>query len=79
MTFMFRDGWGCQFLEEDLKAPLAKELTFGVSGNLFELAERVGYTMELAAVRRLHLATMRPAVLHHDDGVTSMKATYQSS
>jgi hypothetical protein len=28
MSFMLRDGWRCQFLEEDLKTPLPKRLNF---------------------------------------------------
>jgi len=27
MHFMLREGWYCQFLEEDLKTPLPKKLT----------------------------------------------------
>ena len=28
MSFMSRTGWCCQFLEEDLKTPLRRKLTF---------------------------------------------------
>lgn len=46
MTFMLRDGWRCQFLEEDLKTPLPKKLTFADAEKLFELAERGGCPMD---------------------------------
>jgi hypothetical protein len=49
MSFMFRDGWYCQFLEEDLKTPLPKKLTFRDVGKLFEIAERGGCPMDLEA------------------------------
>jgi hypothetical protein len=40
MHFMIRDGWHCQFLEEDLKTPLPKRLTFGDVSKVRELAEK---------------------------------------
>ena len=42
MFFMFRDGWYCQFLEEDLKTSLPRKLTFRDSAKIIELAERCG-------------------------------------
>jgi hypothetical protein len=47
MYFMHRDGWHCQFLEEDLKTPLPKTLTFQSPDKLMELAERGGAAMNL--------------------------------
>ena len=47
MNFMLRDGWRCQFLEEDLKTPLPRKLNFRDVGKLFEIAERGGCPMDL--------------------------------
>ncbi len=47
MSFMLRDGWRCQFLEENLKTPLPRKLVFHDAGKLFEIAERGGSTMDL--------------------------------
>ena len=37
-----REGWYCQFLEEDLKTPLPKKLTFADVSKVRELAEKGG-------------------------------------
>lgn len=42
MSFMLRDGWYCQFLEEDLRTPLPKTLHFKDQAKLIELAQRGG-------------------------------------
>lgn len=47
MFFMLRQGWHCQFLEEDLKTPLPRKIEFKEEAKLFELAERGGYSMNL--------------------------------
>jgi hypothetical protein len=47
MHFMQREGWYCQFLEEDLKTPLPKKLTLTDSGKIYEIAERGGYKLTL--------------------------------
>jgi hypothetical protein len=47
MFFMLRQGWHCQFLEEDLKTPLPRKIAFKEETKLFELAERGGYRMNL--------------------------------
>jgi hypothetical protein len=49
MSFMLRDGWRCQFLEEDLKTPLPKKLNFRDVGKLSEIAQRGGCPMDLEA------------------------------
>jgi hypothetical protein len=46
MSFMdAKGGWHCQFLEEDLKTPLPKRLTFQSQDKIMELAERGGAAM----------------------------------
>jgi hypothetical protein len=49
MSFMLRQGWHCQFLEEDLKTPLPRKLALTSQDKLFELAERGGATLDLEA------------------------------
>ncbi|HEX4038837.1 MAG TPA: hypothetical protein VHX37_12330 [Acidobacteriaceae bacterium] len=45
MSFQKQSGWYCQFLEEDLKTPLAKTLSLVNQNKLFEIAQRGGYTL----------------------------------
>jgi len=40
MHFMLRDGWYCQFLEEDLKTSLPRKFTFADVSKVRELAEK---------------------------------------
>jgi len=39
-TFFLRRAWSCSFLEEDLKTPLPKKLTFRTPDKILQLAER---------------------------------------
>jgi hypothetical protein len=48
MTFFLRYGWQCQFLEEDLKTPLPRRLTFREPDKIRELVERGGGVKDLA-------------------------------
>jgi hypothetical protein len=48
MYFMLRDGWYCQFLEQDLKTSLPRKLTFSSAEKVKELAERGGAFKDLA-------------------------------
>lgn len=47
LHFMWRAGWYCQFLEEDLKTPIPRKLVLKDSAKLLELAERGGYVLNL--------------------------------
>jgi hypothetical protein len=49
MSFMQRQGWRCQFLEEDLKTPLPKKLAFLSQEMIFQLARRGGANLNLEA------------------------------
>ncbi|UWZ85166.1 hypothetical protein [Occallatibacter riparius] len=53
MFYMLRDGWFCQFLEQDLKTPLPKKLHFKSQEKLWEIAERGGFNMNLEARQSL--------------------------
>jgi hypothetical protein len=53
MSFMLRDGWHCQFLEQDLTTPLPKRLRFNNKEKLREIAERGGCNMNLEARQSL--------------------------
>jgi hypothetical protein len=47
MSFMSRNGWHCQFLEEDLKTSLSKKLAFLSQDRMIELARRGGAVLNL--------------------------------
>jgi hypothetical protein len=47
MNFMFRDGWRCSFLEEDLKTPLPRKVMFATPEKMLAFAERGGAVMNL--------------------------------
>ncbi|MDP9049203.1 MAG: hypothetical protein M3O31_00550 [Acidobacteriota bacterium] len=53
MSFMKSRGWYCQFLEEDLKTPLPRKLTFASSDKIMELAERAGALRNLESRQAL--------------------------
>lgn len=42
MYYMFREGWTCQFLEEDLKTPLPHRLRFADPAKIRAIVEKVG-------------------------------------
>jgi len=42
MSFQFRNGWQCQFLEVDLKTPLPRKLHFISAAKVIELVELGG-------------------------------------
>ena len=42
MSFVRRDGWLCQFLEEDLKTPLPRKVTVANPEKVREMAGRGG-------------------------------------
>ncbi len=49
MHFMLaRGGWYCQFLEEDLKTPLPRKLTFQEPEKVIDMAKRGGAVFDLA-------------------------------
>ena len=42
MYYMFRAGWMCQFLEEDLKTPLPRRLHFRDADKIRAIVDKVG-------------------------------------
>lgn len=48
MQFVLTRGWFCQFLEADLKTPLARKVTVRDHKKLFEMAERGGVRLSPA-------------------------------
>ncbi len=42
LSFPDRNGWPCQFLEQDLKTALSRKLHFASSDKVIELVERAG-------------------------------------
>src|SRR5437764_217971 len=53
MHFMERDGWHCNFLEEDLKTPLPRKLNFLSEEKVREMARRGGCAMNLESLQAL--------------------------
>lgn len=47
MSFMHRNGWLCQFLEEDLKTPLPRKVTVAGPEKVREMAARGGCDLTL--------------------------------
>jgi hypothetical protein len=56
MHFMFRKGWHCQFLEEDMKTPLPRTLTFADDRKIWEMAKRGGFTLNIAGRQEIEAA-----------------------
>jgi hypothetical protein len=53
MSFQLRDGWQCQFLEQDLKTPLPRKLRFKSHEKVREIAERGVCNLNLEARQSL--------------------------
>lgn len=51
--FHHRAGWQCQFLEEDLRTPLSRALTFASAEKVTALVERGGGLTDLASHQAL--------------------------
>jgi hypothetical protein len=56
MHFMFRKGWFCQFLEEDLKTSLPRKITVANEKKIWEMAKRGGFTLNIAGRQELQEA-----------------------
>jgi hypothetical protein len=69
MHFMFRQGWFCQFLEEDLPEPaLPRKITLADEKKIWEMAKRGGFTLNIAGRQKLQEA-IRKGVLDALAGV----------
>jgi hypothetical protein len=49
MSFMLRETWFCQFLEEDLRTPLPRKVELRDAQQICEMAERGGCDLNLEA------------------------------
>jgi hypothetical protein len=56
MHFVFREGWYCQFLDEDMKTPLPRTLSFADDQKIWEMAKRGGFTLNIAGRKELEAA-----------------------
>ena len=56
MEFSFRQGWYCQFWEEDRKVSLPRKVLLADDRKLFELAKRGGFTLNLAGRQEIEEA-----------------------
>jgi hypothetical protein len=55
MYFQCRNGWNCQFLEQDLKTALPRKLHFASSDKVIELVERArGFPDQETRLAMLH-------------------------
>ena len=61
MHFMFRKGWHCQFLEEDMKTQLPRTLTFADDRKIWEMAKRGGFTLNIAGRQEIEEALRKGA------------------
>jgi hypothetical protein len=53
MYYMLREGWMCQFLEEDLKTPLPRRLQFKNPEKIRAIVDKVGNFADLQARQAL--------------------------
>jgi hypothetical protein len=53
MSFQSRKGWHCQFLEEDLKTPLPRKITFTTDDKVREMAKRGGANLSLETLHAI--------------------------
>jgi len=61
MQFVLRKGWYCQFLEEDMKTPLPRKLTFADDRKIWEMAKRGGFTLNIAGRQEIEEALRKGA------------------
>jgi hypothetical protein len=54
MSFMHREGWHCEFLEEDLTTSLPRKVTLDTPAKLIEMAKRRGSNLNLETRQALH-------------------------
>jgi hypothetical protein len=59
MHFMFRKGWLCQFVEEDLKTPLPRKVLFENDQKIWEMAKRGGFTLNISGRQEIQEAIRR--------------------
>ena len=53
LQFTFRQGWFCEFLEEDRKTPLPRTVILSDEGKLFELVKRGGFALNIPGRQEL--------------------------
>ena len=56
LQFSFRQGWYCQFLEEDGKTPLPRTVMLEDQRKLFELVKRGGFTLNISGRQEIEEA-----------------------
>jgi hypothetical protein len=53
MHFLFTKEWLCQFLKEDLKTALPRQVRFADEKKIWEMAKRGGFTLNIAGRQEL--------------------------
>jgi hypothetical protein len=56
LQFSFRQGWFCEFLEEDGKTRLPRKVILADDRKLFELLKRGGFTLNISGRREIEEA-----------------------
>jgi hypothetical protein len=56
MRFKFRCGWFCEFLKDDRKTVLPLKLLLNDGEKIFEIANRGGFTLDIAGRREIEEA-----------------------
>ena len=56
VSILFRKGWHCQFLEEDMKTQLPRTLAFAEDRKIWEMAKRGGFTLNIAGRQEIEEA-----------------------
>ena len=53
MHFLFRKEWVCQFLNEDLRTPLPRQVHFTDEKKIWKMAKRGGFTLNITGRQEL--------------------------
>jgi hypothetical protein len=56
LYFQCRNGWNCQFLEQDLQTPLPRRLHFSTPDKVIEVIQRVGGLIDSESKTMVNLA-----------------------
>jgi len=56
LQFSFRQGWFCEFMEEDLKTRLPRTVILADEKKLFELVKRGGFTLNISGRQEIEEA-----------------------
>lgn len=61
LQFRYRQGWFCEFLEEDRKTVLPRTVVLANDRKLFELVKRGGFTLNISGRQEIEAAIRKKA------------------